>query len=379
MTTIIVPFVNAKLGGSHFSSLNLCAELSKSDEFNPIVLCPPNTPLADEVASRGLKHEPLHVAPRTDSTWASSLVGWPARARRLRQTAAPKGAVVYCQSPAALTYWGLAARAGGYGLVYHHRSFLKMKWRNRMLMRLPHAFLAVSNACVDNMKALGVAEAYWLRNPFIIDDTPGLIAQQRQEARDELGIDAGTPVVGFVANLMQRKRPKFFVDMAAELTKTRPDVIFAIFGSEWDTSGEELLARAKEKGVADKVRYAGFVSPAQKAMACLDVLAIPALREPYGRTVVEAAMMGMPMVVSESGGNTEAYKDVGGDLLAPENATPAEFAALVAQLLDGRLGPAPDSANAQRVRGNYAPENQARAMGPIFEAVAQRKPIPAPY
>jgi glycosyltransferase involved in cell wall biosynthesis len=56
-------------------------------------------------------------------------------------------------------------------------------------------------------------------------------------------------------------------------------------------------------------------------MAACDVLLVPAIDEPFGRTLIEAMLLGTVVVAAASGGNPEAIRDgVTGHLVAADDA-----------------------------------------------------------
>ena len=56
-------------------------------------------------------------------------------------------------------------------------------------------------------------------------------------------------------------------------------------------------------------------------MAACDVLLVPAVEEPFGRTLIEAMLLGTVVVAAASGGNLEAIRDgVTGHLVAVDDA-----------------------------------------------------------
>ena len=65
-------------------------------------------------------------------------------------------------------------------------------------------------------------------------------------------------------------------------------------------------------------------------MQALDVLLVPAVREPFGRTLIEAMFLGTPVVATDDGGNREA---IGGDrgLVPPDQ--PESFVETIHLLL----------------------------------------------
>lgn len=136
------------------------------------------------------------------------------------------------------------------------------------------------------------------------------------------GTAASPFTVGIVGRLTAVKGHIF---MFRALTKL-PDVHLKVCGNGPD---EAFLREAAQRmGIADRVDFAGFVSPIQDAMAMLDVLAIPSLHEGLPYTVLEAMAFGVPVVASRVGGLVEAIEDGVSGLLVPPRDPDALAAAI---------------------------------------------------
>ena len=66
----------------------------------------------------------------------------------------------------------------------------------------------------------------------------------------------------------------------------------------------------------------GFRYPPERWLAACEVLLVPAVDEPFGRTLIEAMLLGTVVVAAASGGNLEAIRDgATGCLVPPDDAT----------------------------------------------------------
>ncbi len=123
-------------------------------------------------------------------------------------------------------------------------------------------------------------------------------AQQREELRREMGLDANTLVVGNVGRLVEEKNQGFVIDVFCAVQKMRPDAVL------WIVGGGELQAELEAKvaacGLGDSVRLWGVRSDVERLLACMDVFLFPSLWEGLGISLLEAQAAGVPCVVSDA-------------------------------------------------------------------------------
>jgi len=141
---------------------------------------------------------------------------------------------------------------------------------------------------------------------------------QRLLAKRALGFPTDRPLVGFVGALGDRRKAFDTVFAAWKALCARP---------EWDAelvvvgSGGELTLwqrRAREAGLADRIRFLGFRTDVPDVLAALDALVHPARYEAYGLSVHEALCRGVPALVSSSAGVAEQYPTSLVDLLVQD-------------------------------------------------------------
>lgn len=112
----------------------------------------------------------------------------------------------------------------------------------------------------------------------------------------------GGPMVLFLGRLTVQKGPNQFLDMAAEVHKSRPEVRFVMAGDGHMLG--ELVHRSHELGLHDVVSFAGKVSnsEAQRLFAQSECFVMPSLSEPFGLVALEAVAQGTPVVLSKQSG-----------------------------------------------------------------------------
>ncbi|MCA9758363.1 MAG: glycosyltransferase family 4 protein [Candidatus Eisenbacteria bacterium] len=131
------------------------------------------------------------------------------------------------------------------------------------------------------------------------------------------------PILLYLGRLKKYKCIEFPIDILPSLAKKHPDVEYWIAG-EGDYR-DALAARAREKGVSDRVKLLGYVEGKEKK-DLLDrtrVLCYTSPKEGWGLSVIEANAVGVPCVASNSPGLCEAVRDGETGYLVPHGDLPA--------------------------------------------------------
>jgi glycosyltransferase involved in cell wall biosynthesis len=214
------------------------------------------------------------------------------------------------------------------------------------LLRRYDATLTMGDRGEDHLASLGVPRSRMFRMPTMMDEAFWAARRERLQLRAEtrvkLQLDEEDFVVLAAAKLSPRKRIGDLIDAARGLKAT---LLIAGDGEQ----RAALEAEAAQGGV--DARFLGFVNidalPALYAAA--DVFAHPAEREPYGMVAVEAAIVGLPLLVSDdmgavgpsaivrSGVNALVYRAGDVAALAGHLARLADDAGLRARLAAGSL------------------------------------------
>jgi glycosyltransferase involved in cell wall biosynthesis len=79
----------------------------------------------------------------------------------------------------------------------------------------------------------------------------------------------------------------------------------------------DVQKAAMDAGVHDRFRFLGFQYPILPWIASFDLLLVPSVGEAFGRTIVEAMLVGTTVVASDSGGHTEIIANEKTGFLVP--------------------------------------------------------------
>jgi len=362
---IVLPFLGSEIGGSHISTFTLARSLTSDFGVRCIVLAPGGTRIAKEAGRLGLEVLPTGEGPamRHRNNPFYDLVRFAPRLRLLKRYG--RNAIVHCNDVGTLQAWGPVAKTLGLRLVYHHRA---LKFRlNRLLVPMADGVICISEACRQTVSFLPGKITYSVTNPISV-----AIDIDRRSARaaflESYGFASDSVLIGFIGNFWSRKRPEFFLDVCAAVAKRDERTRFVVFGRNGDIAEAQLVKRAKDNGISDRAAFAGFRLPIDKNIAALDLLLAPAFDEPFGRTLVEALLLGTPYVATADAGHSEiASRWAGGRLVDPS--------ATVEQFADAAILALADSANivlSREVRLGISRELSARVHADKVLAIYRR-------
>lgn len=380
--TICYPFAGDSVGGSHFSLRGLLEHL---DPQAYRVLIVPE--LRDgAIAAHFADFEQLEnpVSPSASfipgerfsvSKYLSTFSGLQKRMRFLCENNIH---IVHTNDGRTHASWALAARLAGKPLLWHHRADPDALGLRFVAPLLASKVLTVSGFSLPKAGIWSAApKAQVVFSPF---DTS--INADRQQARRKVLNAAGLPedalVLGIFGSFIERKRPLLFVDLIAELRSRLDRPVYGLMFGEAvvPQMDRELRSHIAHSGMDEWVRLMGFRSPGHEWIAGCDQLIVPAVGEPLGRTLVEAMLVGTPVVATRSGGNAEALAGETGILVEPESA---------AHLADGvervAADPAGTAAMVERARlsarTRFSAERHAASVMQVYEELASREPAVA--
>ena len=112
-------------------------------------------------------------------------------------------------------------------------------------------------------------------------------------------------LVLFLGRLTGQKGPRFFLEIAAKVLETNPNVCFVMAGT--GERMKELIEYGAFRDVGDRLHFTGFLNKEKvnKLLSMTDVYCMPSVSEPFGLSAIEAAQYGIPAVISKQSGVAE--------------------------------------------------------------------------
>jgi len=338
----------ADLYGASRALLNLLGALDR-DRFAPLVVLPGAGPLVAHL--RALDIDPI-IAPHLRVLWASVLRSWrvlpfglgllPSALALSRLARRHSVALVHSNTWTILS-GALGAQLAGLPHVWHIREIL------RAMGGLKPALLAYTVRSAKRLICISAAVAAQFAGRarpdslrIIYDGLPLDAARADPSAaaalRQRYGIGADTRLVGVIGRLHPQKGQADLLRACAQLDpRLRATTCLMIAGDPLpgaEALASELAALAHELGIADRVRFLGFLADVRPLLDALDILVLPATRpEGLGGVLLEAMAARVPVIATRAGGPVELIDDgVNGILVPPQR--PDELARALERLLD---------------------------------------------
>ncbi len=282
---------------------------------------------------------------------------------------------------------------GGVPSIVHVRDCLPPSAASRATLRLiaATATIVVANSAytADSLRAAAPgARLRVVHNPVDLKRFDPA-ALDRASARARLG-EAGKRrvLLGVVAQLSPWKGQDTAIEALGALQRDGIDAQLLLIGSAkfveratrfdneaYVASLHELAAR---EGVAERISWLGEREDVPALIRALDVLLLPSWEEPFGRAVLEAMALEVPVLATTVGGPREIVQDGREGFLLPPR-EPARWAGAVARLAqNGELAASMGRAGRERVQRQFTTERHARAMLDVYEqalAILQKRQL----
>lgn len=317
--------------------LNLCRgrfEYLTAHGFDITAVCAP-TPHAAELERRGIR---LVTAPLTRSiTPLRDLVALWRLYRFLRRE---RFDIVEVSTPKAALVGSMAARLAHVpclihflrGLVYEHggrvhQSLLKASQTIPCI--LAHEVISVSQSTADQAVRDRVCAARKIRvlghgssNGVDLDRFKPATPDERRRVREAHGIPADAVVAGFVGRMTRDKGIHELVGAFQVVAGRRSDVHLLIVGKyeDRDRPSKEVVDLIASH---ERIHHVGWQESTAAFLGAMDMLVLPTYREGFGTVLLEAAAMGLPIVVSDIVGCRDAVQATRTALLVPPRDTKA--------------------------------------------------------
>ena len=363
----IVYLVRPADGGIRTHLLTLLVGLDRI-KYDPVVICTPDTPLAEDVAAMGITVIPLSISdglnPFQDMMAALRL-------RTILRKVKP--AILHIHS----------AKAGLVGRLAV------------MSKRRPKVVVTMHSYVFDERMGPGQRNLYAKIERYFSKFTDRYIAVSqalKDEMVTEMGLDADmisviyngvefqnvkkTPHpdirIGIVSRLAPQKGIEYLIRAAALVLSSRQDVVFQIVG---DGPERPTLGSLRDSlGIREAVYFLGARKDVPELLSTFDLYVQTSTSEAFGFSILEALSQEIPVVATRVGGVPEIIDDERTGLLA-ETRNPRDIADKILLMLSD-LSRATEMAQAGSadVRERFTFARMVQATQELYADLLTRRP-----
>jgi glycosyltransferase involved in cell wall biosynthesis len=205
-----------------------------------------------------------------------------------------------------------------------------LKAANRLAMRRAAHVVAISEALahfVQSVEGIDASRIVTIRYGL---EPRAFPPEARSDARQQLGLDGHSPVVGFFGRLIHQKGVDVLLDAFQQVWQRSPSVRLVIVGD--GNRRASLEHQAHTLGLDEAVTFTGWVNEAHRLMPACEVVVMPSRWEGFGLVALEAMSAARPLIASRVSALPEIVADgQTGILVPPED--PSALADAIQSLL----------------------------------------------
>ena len=197
---------------------------------------------------------------------------------------------------------GIPHIATCHGFIANNRKLYLYNMLDRLFLRFSNKIISVSDGIKHDLIKSGIKESrvIVIENAVEGKYNKKLLLQNRQNKRHQLNIKEKEFVLGYIGRLSEEKGIKYLIEASSLLDKSDLPVKVLIIGD--GPQKKELMDFVNEKGIKDKVVFAGFQADIESWLPALDIFVLPSFTEGTPMSLLEAMALGIPVVASAVGG-----------------------------------------------------------------------------
>jgi glycosyltransferase involved in cell wall biosynthesis len=194
--------------------------------------------------------------------------------------------------------------------------------------------------------------------------------------KEHLGLEHDGPIVCLVGGISKRKGALTLAEAAPEILRALPNTQFLVVGADGGAEAD-MRAAVVDKGVSANFRFLGFRDDSLDIIANSQLLVLPSVADPLPLVVLEAMLLGKPVVATHSGGASEMVVEGVTGALVPVN-DPSALAFAITQILkDPRQALRMGEEGKERARNTFSLKSYVDNIEAVFgQVLSQSGPNP---
>lgn len=187
---------------------------------------------------------------------------------------------------------------------------------------------------------------------------------ERQRIKRRLGLKEG-PIIGIISRLVPEKGHTYLIEAFKELLVEIPNAQLIIIGN--GKLKTVLKNRVRELGISNAVYFIDETRDTKPLLAIIDVVTRPSIEEGFGLGVVEAMLMGLPIVSTDVGGFKSILDRSNVGILVPPKDVAALKEAFVRILIDSESAKKLGEAGKKYALENFSADRMAAQVEEVYK------------
>ncbi|MBT9537517.1 MAG: glycosyltransferase family 4 protein [Nitrospirae bacterium] len=190
----------------------------------------------------------------------------------------------------------------------------------------------------------------------------------RQDIRKTWGISDKDILIGTVGSLIKRKRIMDLIEATAIVAKRSEHPIKCMIIGKGPEK-ENLMTKVKERNLDSRIIFTDFQSDAISHINALDIFAMPSENEGLPRVILEAMLLGKPVIASDITGPSELVIDGETGFLVPAGQTERFADAMLRLIKNAEMRKQMGEKAKERIIRNFPIEKYVNDVENVFAEV----------
>lgn len=273
---------------------------------------------------------------------------------------------LHCVLARFMTHIPIVVTFHGAGFYYTRRTL----WVRKFLSYATDRMVAVSEATkqsVCSKTGISHSKVTVIRNGIYVNYFSPVEASTKRNIRRQLGIPKDAFVMGTIGRFSPEKNYKMLIRCFVRLHAMYQDVRLIMVGD--GVCRDDIESEMKLLGVSDYCILPGMQSDVLPWLQAMDVFCLTSLTEGSSIALLEASSCGLPVVVTNTGGNAEIVKHTVSGFVVPVDDETEYTDSLRFLYENSRIREQMGNESARFVRQFYAFEQMADAYNKLYKEV----------
>jgi glycosyltransferase involved in cell wall biosynthesis len=198
-------------------------------------------------------------------------------------------------------------------------------------------------------------------------DHPQPPESARMQARETLGYDTDTPLIGFFGRLIPQKGVDVLLEAFKLVLEQHSDAKLVVVGD--GTLRAALETQMVEYQLSEVTQFTGWVAEAFRLMPACDLIVMPSRWEGFGMVALEAMNCGCPLIASRVSALPEIIVEGETGLLVRPDDPPSLAKAINSLLSDPARARAIGRAGLDRLKTAFSVEKMVDATAALYRDI----------